>query len=256
VTPDMQRALAMFNALDLDSDRVHCLVIPGAPWSKARPRFGHGRTYKTKEDTDAQARTALYLRNAIRQQFTGNVAMGCVFYRPNRQRIDTDNLLKHISDAATGVVWEDDSQCTAVMGILEYDPDNPRTVVMFGTHISSLKRGTDSDYPCEVCGALISLKGQTLPRRACSPACSQALRGRVSLADPIPCRQCNKPFKRTTRTNVFCSDACRVASMVAKNRSKGKPLSKCSDCGVQLAHYRGGRCRNCWRVSTLTRKVS
>lgn len=251
---DHERAADIFRALRLHetSDRFIMTTIPGAPWSKSRPRFARsGHTYTPKDDVDAETRTGAYLRRAVETPFTGNVALGCVFFRPNRQRIDTDNLIKHVCDAANGIVWADDSQCTAVMGMIELDVQNPRTLVVIGEHQSSLLRGTDAIYPCAYCGRDIRMDGQAGKlRKTCSPQCTAAIRGHIVLADhPIPCRQCGEWFVRTTVAQTLCSRQCRADLLRGRNRARARPRSQCTDCGAELAHTRGGRCRDCWRAS-------
>lgn len=249
---DIRRAYRMAEALGIDeSDKVHGVVIPGPPWSKSRPRFSKkGHTYKPRDDEDAEQRTAWYLRSAVREPFLGNVGLACVFYRPNRQRIDTDNLIKHVCDAATGVLWQDDSQCTAVMGVIELDADNPRTVLIVGKHVSTLTRGDDATFPCAHCGKPISLVGRTSRAQTCSRQCSQRRRGVEPLTDPVPCALCGTPFKRFTASQKHCSLECGHASTRGKPKGNRKPQSMCTECGKELSHRRGGRCRDCWRVGT------
>jgi Holliday junction resolvase RusA-like endonuclease len=124
------------------------LVLPGAPAAKARPRFTtEGRTYKTGADAAAEARTGWKLRQAFRQPWTGNLAVAAVFFRPDRQRIDTDNLIKHVCDAGNGIAWVDDAQITAAYGVVELDVEYPRTVLVVARHVSSLDRSDVAAKP-------------------------------------------------------------------------------------------------------------
>lgn len=243
---DVRLMMSLRVGLGLEDDEFFSTTIPGAPWSKARPRFArNGRSYRPKGDVDAETRTGAYLRQTMRGRvFTGNVGLACVFFRPNRQRIDTDNLLKHVCDAATGIVWEDDSQCTALLGIIELDADNPRTLVILGRHTSSLTRGSDAVVECVVCGRDMPILSHY--RATCSRACTQRLKGYPMLAEAAPCPQCQEPFVRKTSSQVMCSPACRADSLRDRNRDRGKPLSKCTTCDKQLTHRRGGQCRECW----------
>jgi Holliday junction resolvase RusA-like endonuclease len=132
--------LAGLQVLGLTQPRV--FTLPGVPHSKTRPKFlRQGHAYQDPADRAAEQVTGLRLRRAIPRKYPGNVGLACIFYRPNRQRIDTDNLLKHVMDAAQGILWDDDSQCTLLLGILEYDRYRPRTVVIVGEHASSMARG-------------------------------------------------------------------------------------------------------------------
>jgi Holliday junction resolvase RusA-like endonuclease len=145
---DGERARLLASALAPGVTEYTSLVFEGDPASKARPRFTkEGRVYKTDEDTAAEAATAWHLRRAFRQPWTGNLALGCVLFRPNRQRIDTDNLIKHICDAGNGIGWIDDAQFTAKYGVLELDAERPRTIVVVARHVSSLDRSNVAKKP-------------------------------------------------------------------------------------------------------------
>lgn len=138
---DGERARRLAEVLAPGGSDIKVLTLPGEPASKARPRFNRdGRAYKASEDEQAEARTGWLFRRAFRQPWTGNLAIGCVFFRPDRRRIDVDNMLKHVCDAANGIAWEDDAQITAVYGVAELDVEDPRTVVVVTRHESSLER--------------------------------------------------------------------------------------------------------------------
>lgn len=244
---DKDRALALFGALGGDVPELY-VVIPGLPPSKARARVGKGGKFYAP-DRSIEEVTAWQLRSASHGQMMGNVALVCIFFRPDYHRIDTDNMLKHVCDSANGVIWMDDVQVTGITGILELDKDHPRTVVMAGHHVSTMLRGDDTSYPCEVCGKPISrYRQKASPVRTCSEKCRIALTGVGSLVAEVSCQRCGSMYRRHTTTQVFCSQACRIDARrwVPKET---KPKSKCIDCGIQLDHYRGGRCRDCWRKS-------
>ena len=227
---------------------IQFATIPGSPWSKARTRVGKGgRVYQEERDRTAEQVTALHLRKLTRQR--GNVAIVAIFYRPDRHRIDADNLLKHVQDAGTGVVWDDDSQVTATAGIVEIDRDQPRTVLAVAAHVSTMRRGTDDITTCAGCGRPVPRPGGTRDRKTtcCSPECLQASRGTISLTALVPCENCGRRFRRRTRAQKLCGPDCRVQSMVAKKRSAAAPMSSCAGCGKELTHRRGGRCRECWK---------
>jgi len=258
---DVDRMLDMFSALGLGetANTQYMITIPGAPWSKARPRFArNGHVYSRSEDLDAEKRTAAYLRRAVREPFTGNVGLACLFFRPNRQRIDVDNLLKHVCDAANGILWLDDSQCTAIMGVVELDAERPRTVVVVGEHISTLKRGSDDSVPCRSCGKLVGRgsRARDQPPKTCSRACRQKSLGYPDLAELVPCGHCGRRYRRRVRTQKFCGEECRVDSRRNARKAASAPFSRCADCGKELTHRRGGRCRDCWKADVRARKRS
>jgi Holliday junction resolvase RusA-like endonuclease len=246
---DIARAVGMAIASGgLDHD-ARSRVIFGAPWSKSRPKFSRrgGRAYTPQADVDAEARTRQLLQALFPEgPLTGNVSLACLFYRPNRQRIDVDNMLKHICDAATGVVWDDDSQCTGLVGVCELDPVTPRTVVAILPHASSMTRGTDATVPCPQCGAAISLVGRTKPRKYCSTECRKRARG-TWIGDPVPCPNCGEPFRRKTTEQRYCTAVCARAAVKGRPRPARQKVTRCASCGKRLTHTRGGRCRECWR---------
>ena len=256
IDEDLELAFDLYQRIASGGEDEHMtyFVIPGAPPSKARHRSTRsGRTYRDPKDAAAEHRTATFMRQAVGAPFEGNVALGCVFFRPSRQRIDTDNMIKHVCDAANGVLWRDDSQVTAVIGITELDPGNPRTIVVIGRHVTSMTRGADAVYPCVVCDAPISMIGQTKHRATCSTACAVQARGYNPLDSLVPCTQCGQPFRRATKTQVLCSIVCRQASLRDVRKGAGRPFSQCIDCGCTLAHKRGGRCRDCWRITATAK---
>lgn len=245
---DLSRALNMCSVLSASTDNMSFLVLPGDPYSKSRPRFSrNGNTYVKKEDRQQELATALRLRQVFKTPKTGNVALGCIFYRSNRQRIDADNMLKHVCDAANGIVYIDDSQVTAVLGIVELDSDNPRTVIMVADHVTTMTRGTDATIPCPQCTSPMSVVGRKKLPEFCSRACRNKSNGR-DLSAPVPCAYCAQPFKRTTQAQKMCSPQCRADHLRGSRKAKAQPRSRCSDCGKTLAHTRGGRCRDCWRT--------
>ncbi|MFF0092784.1 RusA family crossover junction endodeoxyribonuclease [Streptomyces canus] len=154
-------------------------VILGEPHSKARPRFDKdGHAYKDPADAAAEEATKWRLRQFFRRgPLTGNVALGCVFYRSSRQEIDADNMLKHVCDAGNGILWRDDSQITAKYGGIELDREKPRTILVLAPHVSTMQRGTDYVRDCAGCGQPF-----TPPREAqqcCSRDCVPAARHRA-----------------------------------------------------------------------------
>lgn len=253
---DVGDALALYRAIaGVESDgteRAAYFVIPGAPISKSRVRFGRGHAYSGAEAREAERRTATYMRAAMgARPYLGNVAVGCIFYRPNFQRIDVDNLLKHICDSANGVAWKDDSQVTAIFGRAELDRENPRTVVVLGPHRSTLLRGINDETPCATCGKPVSAvgkRGAREPKRYCSQVCAAQGR-RVDLSAPVPCAHCQQPFRRRTSAQRMCSPECRADNLRNVHKSRARKLSDCATCGKTLGHGRGGRCRDCWRAN-------
>jgi Holliday junction resolvase RusA-like endonuclease len=140
---DAERARLLLGALapEVAEAETRTVIIPGEPYSKSRPRFRHqGRAYSAPGDVAAEARIGWELRRVFRQPWTGNIAVGCVFFRSSKRAVDADNCIKCCCDAGNGVAWQDDSQITAVYGIVELDRDNPRTLLVVARHLSTMGR--------------------------------------------------------------------------------------------------------------------
>jgi predicted amidophosphoribosyltransferase len=56
-------------------------------------------------------------------------------------------------------------------------------------------------------------------------------------------------FRPVSQYRRLCSPECRQDSLRDRRKRQAKPFSKCSDCGKELSHRRGGRCRECWRAN-------
>lgn len=255
VNHDMDWAYDLYSkfARGGDDERMFFLLLEGDPWSKSRPKFArrgkYTQTYQPRDDRDAEQRLASRIKSTNPEAFRGNVMLACRFYRSNFQRIDTDNLLKHICDSANGLLWKDDSQVTFALGEVHYDRDRPRTIIMAANHASTLLRGDDLRRECEGCGNLFmpaaGRKNGPMVQRFCSQACH--LEVRRKLRDPIQCKSCGNDFHPKQSKQTMCSPECRADWMRNRPRPK-KQVSNCTTCGKQLSHSRGGRCRECWRA--------
>src|SRR6185503_9240970 len=244
---DIDKILPFLKALANDPDEIRVITIYGKPCSKARPRLGRYGVYKDKKDSSNESKTKAALIKSIENPYLGNVAMACLFYRDTKQRIDTDNLLKHVCDSANGVVWIDDSQVTAITGVLEYDPINPRTIFACAPHVTSMSRGINSKRKCEKCENEIHIKGAWHKKRFCD-ACKHLHMFRPK--KPKSCAICNSSFAPDKKHRKFCSNKCAGKNLsnikTRKPTGRTKPFSYCQDCGKHLAHRRGGRCRKCY----------
>jgi Holliday junction resolvase RusA-like endonuclease len=244
-TSDVQRALDLCAVLCPGTESMDYGTIHGAPPSKSRPRFGpNGHAYTSKESRIAERATAMQLRQIFNEPRTGNLAIGAVFFRPNRQRIDVDNMLKHLLDAAKGILWIDDSQVTAVLGIVELDSDSPRTLVMLGEHISTLDRSPVADGVCIQCGITFRRTSSTVKQKLCSDECRRLNHSRI--AEPIPCKGCGNPFRRATSAQIYCSRGCIIKKGILKPRISNLP--NCVECGKRLSRKGYVRCRDCWKI--------
>lgn len=267
---DMDWSLDLMSALlsGRDNSYVFATVIEGVPPSKMRPRFNRktGSAFTPKESREAEKITKAHLQAVVDSAgeffsishvpFSGNVALGCVFFRPTLQRVDVDNMVKHVSDAATGVLWADDSQVTCVFARAEYDPTRPRSIIIAGDTESSLKRGDAAGIECVICGRWVPRASGRQNKTCGSSACQAGVKGYTSLDSPVRCEACDRPFIRGTKAQRFCSPECSHASFAGKRRAAAAPRSRCLDCDKELSHLRGGRCRECWRLAMKAQRES
>lgn len=119
----------------------HLAMWPGKPTAKARPRHAHnGNTYQDPADRAKEQATLFQLRRRYRGMAMVNVCLVAAFLMPDRNTADWDNQMKHLQDAMNKVLMKDDRQITGGGAFQELDRENPRTVVLFGPHRSSLDR--------------------------------------------------------------------------------------------------------------------
>lgn len=236
---DFGRAAQLVRAAGGQDHAVHLAVVDGDPISKARARFAKGHTYTPKATVEGEARIAQALAGVEKHE--ANVAVACIFYRRTLHRVDVDNLLKAVLDGATkAAIWDDDSQVTAILGVLEHDPDAPRTIIAVATHSSTMLRGLAATLECEVCGTRYKPGGK---RRAKARYCSRACATR--LAAPVDCEHCGEPFRRKANNQRFCSHDCRLARLQAGHRTRG-PKPTCKHCGKELSRHGYEECRECF----------
>ena len=248
---DENRARQWASMLSPRATRIDTLIVIGEPPSKARPRFWSGKNQQGVYDPSAKRQTALAKELALKigrlGAFRSNVCVGAIFYRSSRQRIDVDNMLKFVLDAGTEArLWDDDSQVTAVLGMLELDTDTPRTVLLFADHSSTMERGKAFAKRCLTCRVEFTPPHNTSTQRFCSPACVSRSRGQ-DLSLKIACEECGKDFRRTTKTNRFCGSQCRISWLTARKKAKARPMPNCRDCGQALHRHGQSRCRACWK---------
>jgi len=208
---DLERVERMLAAFDIEGVPVYAGTISVAPAAKRRARFTKtGRSYMLAGDREAEEYTAVHLQQIVKQRLIGNVALACLFFRPNRQRIDVDNLVKHVCDAGNGVAWADDSQVTAIAASVELDREMPRTVLAIARHRTTLVR---------------------------------------DLGGSRTCLQCSKPFTVTrAKAQGLCSRQCQIDSMKGRNRAQGQEHAPCIVCGGKTSKPGVLRCRQCWTL--------
>lgn len=194
------------------------LTVPGQPRSKARPRFtGSGGVYSDKQQRAHEELLEWHLRLAFKEPLQGGVGVGVTFFRSNKQRIDLDNLVKAVLDAANGIAFVDDVQVVELAARLDLDRENPRTVILVEPKTTSMPRGKEAEVEatCRSCGKAFSFRpydskpnGQIF----CSPKC-------VARA-PATCKVCGDSFSKTGSNHIYCSKKCVNAARVQRQRAK------------------------------------
>lgn len=241
--PDLDRALALYRALCPDSDRFTCLVIRGEPHSKARPRFsGNGRVYTPRKQKAAENLLKLHFRTAFKEPLLRNLAVGCIFFRSSRHRIDVDNMLKHVMDAANEVIWRDDCQVTAQLGVVEYDSEDPRTIILIGDHDSSMVRPHQLSIRCRHC------EEEFTPALVQQVYCSRGCASRHSAKRKLPirtCPTCREVFQTKRGNQKYCSNECKHAARKGAGPKGQRPV--CAHCGKPVSRREYTRCRECFR---------
>lgn len=247
---DVDRALSRFRGLigpDANPDELLYFVHEGAPASKARARWsGKTRRHYTPDETrTAQEALAWRFRSAMggREPFKGCIAVVAIFFRPNYQRIDVDNLMKLVMDAATQArVWVDDCYVTAQAAFVELDPFRPRTLVIFGPATSSLDRSFR--FTCRRCGNPFNRAGTATfknPPKFCSRECRYA-----AARQEAACAKCGTVFKRHRAQQRYCSRVCsRSSPLVRQNSGNQRPWPKCITCGGRVSRREYRQCANC-----------
>ena len=226
-----------------EDDIVLRLTVEGDPLSKARPRFGaDGNIYTPQKTRNYEDAIGFLMRGELRDRepdSKGRYALRCIFYRSNRQRIDCDNLLKIVSDAATAQVWEDDCQVVEVIGRLFLASKHPRTEIVI--------HRVDNPSPhreCQFCGKEF-VTYPSVDSKFCSVDCANKSK-RVT----VTCRWCGEEFELpqsvAKKRKDFCSRAC-ASSFHGEKRSgaNGPSTWKCQDCGGGVSRKEYTRCRAC-----------
>lgn len=123
---------------------VLVFTLDETPIAKERPRLGaRGRTFTPERTRNAEEHLAWAFKLALngRPQLVGNLGMVAVFVRPDKRRIDGDNMIKLVCDAGNlARAWGDDSQITTKLARIELDKERPRIELAIGPMASTLER--------------------------------------------------------------------------------------------------------------------
>jgi len=246
---DMELGLSKLRAVigEQDPHEMVCFIHEGDPCSKARARW-HMKQQRFYTPGDVLTRQSALAREFIEamseRPWTCNVAIVAIFFRPNSQRIDADNLMKLVMDAATQAeVWRDDCQVTTQAAWIELDRQRPRTIIALCPTVSSLNRDPVEVRNCRRCRELFKFdrfKAYHNPKY-CSNACAQA----DSLRE-TRCARCEKTFKRSIAGQRYCSEACQAADKLVRQAARlQRPWPKCAKCGNRVSRREYIHCSDC-----------
>jgi crossover junction endodeoxyribonuclease RusA len=116
----------------MNSNTRFSLTIPGNPIPKARPRVVDGRAFTPSRTKEYEALVREYARVAWgnREPWAGPVALTMLFFRATAHRADLDNLVKAVTDALQGVVYDNDAQVAILHAERYIDRDDPRVEIL------------------------------------------------------------------------------------------------------------------------------
>lgn len=251
---DIDEILERLRGLIGDQDPNHMIAFVhfGPPISKARARWNQktrrfytpGQSHTAEESLSSRFREAL----AGRPPFLGPMAIVAIFFRQNRQRIDADNLMKLVMDAATKArVWRDDCQVAAQAALMELDVSKPRTVIALCPYWSTLDR-TPLTVICQRCGKEFERPEWYLrqnKRRGRAAFCSIKCAKPVGLTQ-AHCPRCEHDFTRRTPGQRFCSVKCaQQQRWVRLPNGEQRPPAVCEKCGQKVSRREYKQCRAC-----------
>lgn len=235
------------------------LIVEGQPYSKARPRVTTRGTYTPKVQKANEEALAWQIRLACEHRpFEAAVEVGLIFYRSNRQRIDIDNLVKQVLDAANGVAWKDDAQVTSIVARKRFDGERPRTVISIrDDHDTNFETPVEREREaqCRRCGIVfryVPYPSQPKPR-VCSRTCTQT----VVCANG----ECGRKFTPNVKSQRYCTRECaarckkRNRLIADRRRAAARAKDRCQRCGKELARRGAVLCREHWLENTHQRKV-
>ena len=202
------------------------IKVDGQPTSKARRAYENRLRCLMRD-----------MLNGLLPDSANRFGLRCLFYRDTRQRIDCDNLMKAVSDAATGVAWKDDAQVVEVIGRLFLASDKPYAEIVIYR--------VDDPAPrkrCLTCGKEVITYPST-DSNYCSPECY-----RKSTYVTTTCKECGKEFELVRslakKRAGFCSRRCALLFYGRqKTAERGPQTWKCRVCGGPVSRKEYEVCR-------------
>lgn len=247
LSQDVSEVRNVLRACATQFSETVAMEFDGEPRSKARPRVSGRHVYTPQKQRDAERALGLALGAAVRAPIEGPVAVGLRFYRSTRQRVDIDNMVKHVFDAANRIVFADDMQVTVLFAEARLDRKRPRTAIVIGAHAGEHRQDPTQTDTCPRCGK----QYQWVPYAShpkpmfCGKACAQPRRD----FGEARCLVCGTCFARVAKQQEYCSDPCRVTGMTERNKARRKhPKAHCKVCGKAVSRPSYAQCRSCWRA--------
>ncbi len=111
------------------------LAHHGEPLPCPRPRVTQRGTYMPKRYREYKEQLVDALCEELKsnpiQHYDELALYGfkAIFHRSGQRKADIDNLLKTVSDAATGIFWANDSQVREQYGRVVYNSTDPRVEI-------------------------------------------------------------------------------------------------------------------------------
>jgi Holliday junction resolvase RusA-like endonuclease len=250
---DIPRVMSYLTPLlrGYDTSEIVAFVHEGAPVSKARARWHRKqqRFYTPDSSTGAQDALSWKFKQVVKgEPWKGNIAIAVVFFRPNHQRIDGDNLMKLVLDAGTTAgIWGDDCQVTHQVSVIEKDTERPRTVIALSAVASSLDRHQTIEFTCQRClNPFTRLRTEVIGRTI--KFCSAECRNLSAVKASARCPKCDVKFVRKRSGQRYCSNACRLApGLHRKPGAKQRPPAVCGQCGTRVSRREYLFCAGCRR---------
>lgn len=233
----------------LASDIVVRATYQGLPLAKQRPRFSKsGRVYTPSETRQYEASLRAIFADGMGgspPDGESRFALRCFFVRDSRHRIDCDNLIKAVSDAATKTVWVDDSQVLEVVGRLYLAQPNPRAEMLIHRVPDFTRKRV-----CPECGA-----GFAISPSASKKYCSEPCRLKNKNVE-LTCVACQRLFvlpncqaarrSREGSPRRFCSRSCSKAFWWQNSLTRKRPVGTCANCGASTSKRAYKLCRGCF----------
>ena len=241
---DTQTASSMLRVLaSIDEESIVCFTFKGEPKSKRN---------KWSDANHGKELIRLF-RSEIPHGFSKSVAIAAIFYRPNYQRIDVDNMMKMVMDSGTRAgVWRDDSYVIAEGCRVELDHHHPRIVIAVCSASTSFDR--DYCFICKVCGKAFRRPGKATfknPPSTCSRSCRFVLYAKDR--GSARCPKCSVEFVRRIAGQKYCSRRCSDSRpRVRLSSSNQRPWPKCIICGERVSRREYLRC---WKCSPKGRRA-